>query len=457
MLSGGRTGITGAAAAVGVEAVVSLEKMNRLLDFSHRNGRYYLRCQPGISLQELGAMLNNRTLPQINALTEDYNNAKIPKLWFPVNPTETNAHLGGVVSNNASGARTYGYGSTREWVQGLSVVLSDGSLLELRRGEAFADNTKFHLQRTGGGKVRIDIPEFSYPLTKCTCGYYLHPDMDLVDLFIGSEGTLGAICEIELRLMPKPEKSCSVMLFSESEEQALDLVYELDGHGQCVAIEYFDHSVLQLIKSQHSAKYNLKNWDCCAVYCEFVGSNAEIEKYLRTLAGIAKEHGVRQTWASANARELRMQKDFRHLAPEEVNSIIARRKADNPKLHKIGTDMAVPLSQLRGTVVNYRQALSASGLESVIFGHIGDGHLHVNILPKNYDELVAAKDLYARWAVDIAKIGGAVAAEHGIGRIKKEMLKIQYPPKVVDAMRKIRTAFDSSGVLGPGVLFDIDG
>jgi D-lactate dehydrogenase (cytochrome) len=140
--------------------------------------------------------------------------------------------------------------------------------------------------------------------------------------------------------------------------------------------------------------------------------------------------------------------------PEAVNAIIGQRKAAYPGLHKVGTDMAVPDDQLHNVFAMYRRDLAASGIDSVVFGHIGDNHLHVNLLPRDINELELAKTLYQGWAELVVKMGGAVAAEHGIGRIKKRMLELQYSQSTLDLMRQVRKAFDPQGLLAPGVLVD---
>ena len=133
---------------------------------------------------------------------------------------------------------------------------------------------------------------------------------------------------------------------------------------------------------------------------------------------------------------------------------IGRRKAAVPELHKVGTDMAVPNEALAEMMRFYRRRLEECGLDFVIFGHIGDGHLHVNILPERAAELAAAEELYMEFAAEAVRLGGSVAAEHGIGRLKKKFLPIQFSAEHLEAMRAVRHALDPDGILNPGVLFD---
>jgi D-lactate dehydrogenase (cytochrome) len=146
-------------------------------------------------------------------------------------------------------------------------------------------------------------------------------------------------------------------------------------------------------------------------------------------------------------------KAFRHAVPEHVNGIIGRRKRDVPGLHKVGTDMAVPDERLEDALALYRSRLGESGLEHVIFGHIGDNHLHVNILPRSEEELERAMDLYGTFAEEVVEMGGSVAAEHGIGRLKKLFLPIQFDEEELAAMQAVKDVLDPQGLFNPGVLF----
>ena len=147
-------------------------------------------------------------------------------------------------------------------------------------------------------------------------------------------------------------------------------------------------------------------------------------------------------------------KRLRHALPETVNAIIGQRKRAVPELHKVGTDMAVPDAALGAMMDFYESRLAESGLDYVTFGHIGSGHVHVNILPQTLEELVRAEALYGGFAREAVRLGGSVAAEHGIGRIKKKFLPIQFTASQIAAMRAVKSALDPAGVLNPGVLFD---
>ncbi len=469
VLSAGRTGITGAAAPIDADAIISMAGMHRFLGLGCEDGAYFARIEPGITLADLNRILDGKHVAGLDTASADeamaaesYTAADDVKLWFPVDPTEATAHMGGIIANNASGARTFKYGAARKWVRGLSVILADGRKLNIRRGQVCAENLSFTLTRPDGEAAGITLPELTMPATKCTAGYFCKPDMDLVDLFIGSEGTLGAIVEIEIALARKPESTIGVLAVVKDEEHALRLVENAraDRNLPLAALEYFDHDALSMLKAKKeedgpgSHIPDIPSWDGAAVYLELDGTEDETETACEALeellAGVGSS--IDETWAAMEPDELEHQKLFRHSVPEAVNTFIGQRAAQTPGLHKVGTDMAVPDDKLRDAFAMYRTGLTNAGLQSVVFGHIGNNHVHVNILPQNLDELKRAKQLYTDWAKQVVNMGGAVAAEHGIGRIKKSMLEIQYPAEVLDTMRALRRAFDPAGILAPGVM-----
>jgi len=193
-------------------------------------------------------------------------------------------------------------------------------------------------------------------------------------------------------------------------------------------------------------------------YCR--DTMAEVLLHLeRTYAAIeeilAKSgESIERSGAGQEDKDLAEMKEFRHAVPEQINLLIARRRESEPSIHKLSTDMAVEPQDLRWAYELYRGSLEAEGLEYAIFGHAASGHLHVNVLPKDAYELARAKALYLRFGTEIAARGGAVAGEHGIGRIKTPFMAVQYAPEHLETMRRIKRFFDPQGILNPGVFFD---
>lgn len=470
IVSAGRTGIAGGAVPSDGGSVISLGGLSRFLAAGKDQEEYYVRVESGLSLALLTGLLMKKDFDRCSDLTEDerltveqIKGDDSLNLWFPVNPTETSAHIGGIVATNASGARTFRWGATRDWVRGISVILADGRQVMISRGEVVAESGLFQLKQPDGSVTEIQIDDFTLPKTKTTLGYPLKQDMDLVDLFIGSEGTLGIIVDIELKIVPKASSIIGVLVTVPEEETALSLVEALRTNQalRFDAIEYFDTAALQLLKEKKdmdgagSHIPDLANWEGCGIYLEFSGTEEETEEACIPLEEVLEAVGLSldDTWAAMEPSEIAAQRLFRHAVPEAVNSIIGQRKREHPGLHKVGTDMAVPDDKLHAVFTMYREGLKEYGVESVTFGHIGDNHVHVNLLPNNMEELAQAKKLYLHWAKEIVRMGGAVAAEHGIGRMKKEMLAVQYPQQTLDSMRKVRKCFDPEGMFGTGVLF----
>jgi D-lactate dehydrogenase (cytochrome) len=451
VLSGGRTGITGGAVPVGADSVISMEKMKSLFTPDRDGERFFVRAEAGVTLKELEE--------ELVLLAHD----RGPALRFPVDPTERSAQLGGMAATNASGPRSYLYGSTRGWIRGLTLVLPDGGLLKVRRGDVRAEGRLFRIISPDGASRDIPLPDATAPRVKNAAGYCIRPGMDLLDLLAGSNGTLGAIAEIELWLEEKPEAMLGILTGTQDEEAALDLV-EAARRAKNIplqAIEYFDPDSIRLLKKRKEEEGHGSSLPeapfsgGAAVYLEMAGTESMIDAAAGCLDRLLLSLGVPadRTWAARDERGLELQKLFRHAVPETVNAWIGRRKQEQPDLHKVGTDFAVPDGALREMFSLYRRGLHEKGLRSVIFGHIGDNHVHVNILPRNPGEMGAAGELSLWWAREAVRLGGTVSGEHGIGRLKKDLLKIQYPPDVLEAMRYLRKTFDPAGILAPGVLF----
>ncbi len=459
-VSGARTGITGAAVPLGAEEIISLESLKPRPQVRRTDdGEWTVRVGAGTTLAELADALDHGLC--------DYPDGKPgAPLFYPVDTTETTAQIGGTIATDASGARTLFYGPTRRWVEWLRVVTPDGRLLDLRRGEVRAEDGVLFYRREDGSRAELRTPDLPVPATKHAAGYRLGRDMDAVDLFIGSEGTLGMIVEAELCLAEKPANRLFLTQFVSGAGQAMDLVTacRADRSIRPLALEYIGPRALALLRSKgrgtpaYMEVARLPDDAEAAVYVEIpFADEPELNRIHDALLGILGSAGLdpARSWAGFAERDLEEMKRLRHAVPEAVNAIIGQRRADVPELHKIGTDMAVPVDRLSEMMAVYERRLAESALDYVIFGHIGDGHLHVNILPATAGELARAEGLYMDFAREAVRLGGSVAAEHGIGRIKKPFLAVQYSPEEIDAMRGVKRALDPSCTLNPGVLFDV--
>jgi D-lactate dehydrogenase (cytochrome) len=388
-----------------------------------------------------------------------------PPLYLPPNPTETTAQVGGSVAANASGGRSYRWGPIRRYVAALRVALASGDVLALRRGECLAGPEGFEVELSGGAVLRVPVPSYRMPAVKSAAGYHAAPGMDLVDLFVGSEGTLGVITEATLAVEPAPDSIISILGFFPDEARALAFVRAVRGAeapAGVQAIEYFDGGSLQLLAEKRAgdgAESEVPETPAgagAAVLVEVAGSEAETEAALERLAELLEAHGADsgQAWAGLEARERQRLAAFRHALPEAVNSLIGRTKLQHPGLTKVGTDMAVPPEALGEMLAAYRRALDGAGLRYVLFGHIGDDHLHANVLPRDMAEYRRARALYLELARLAVRLGGTVSAEHGIGKLKKQFLELMYGPEGIEQMRRVKRALDPQCLLGRGTMFD---
>lgn len=460
-LSGGRTGIVGGAVASGAQNLISMDacRSDYKIGYDENKG-YYARVSAGMRLDEFYdylACADYTFLDEVSQGRQD----ECGELFFPVNPTEPSAQIGGIASANASGARSVFYGSTRDWVRGLKVVLADGRIFYIRRGEYVAADGCLQIE-----DIVIDFDSIVLPETKRTLGLHLTDELDAVDLFIGSEGILGVITEVELYLIPKPANMLAMIIYCSSRDQLTDLLKVCKGNAviKPQALEYFDENALSLLRQRRkddpsSNIAKIPGDAFCALYIESVfRCDNDLELIYEELESAMASLGISDDscWAGFDADTFMKMAIFRHAVPESVNSLISERRKKYPEIRKLSTDMAVPFEQLDHMLDYYEAKLDSSNLESVIFGHIGDAHLHVNILPKNPDEVEKAKIVFMDFAKEAVRLNGSVSAEHGIGRLKRELLKVQFSSEVIKNMIQVKKTLDPKLMLNIGVVFDVN-
>ncbi len=430
-------------------------------------GNFFVRVQPGLTLLEFREMVAKRSFP-----TQGWDDASLsaldalkaaPAQFFPPDPTEAAAALGGIAACNASGSRSFRYGPARPHISALRVVLSDGDVLALRRNTVHARGRVLSLRTEGGRALELDLPTYEMPRSKNAAGYFAADDMDAIDLFIGACGTLGVISELELALRPAPGEMWGANCFLPSEEAAIDFTIAVRERVQCAsAVEYFDENALDILRAQkreNPAYAALPTLADEARTCVFVELDCENEEeateQLGELCEVLEASGgsADDAWVAINAADRQSQHFFRHAIPESVNAIIDDRRRVDPAITKLGSDMSVPDDKLREVVALYRRTLVEQGFESATWGHIGSNHLHVNILPRSAEEYARATDLFSQWAAEVSAMGGAVSAEHGVGKLKAHFLEVMYGREHIAECVRLKCQVDPKGQFGRGNLF----
>lgn len=368
------------------------------LDLSHMTAILEVNAADMDALVEPGV-----TRQQLNAHLRDQG------LFFPVDPG-SHATLGGMCATRASGTNAVRYGTMREAVLGLEVVTADGTVVH------------------AGGRTR-----------KAANGY------DLTRLFIGSEGTLGIVTKLRLRLAGIPEAMVSAVCQFGTLAGAVDTVIETLAAGVPVArIELLD-------EAQMAACIAYSKLEGMAavptLFLEFHGSEAGVVEQAGTVEAIAAGHGgAGFAWArEAEARNRLWQ--ARH---DAYWAGLAWR----PGKRGITTDVCVPVSRLAEALLGAKADIAASGFEAPIVGHVGDGNFHTIILVDEHDPAEMAR----AWALDRAivsralALGGTCSGEHGVGLGKREFLEREHGPEALALMRTLKRALDPHGILNPGKL-----
>ena len=380
---GAGSSLEGALVPLGPAISLDLSRMDRVLEV--RPEDFVATVEPGVTHGALNRALRHHGL------------------FFPVDPG-ADASLGGMAATNASGTTTVRYGGMRHNVLSLQVVLADGQVLELGR-----------------------------PVRKTSSGY------DLKDLFIGSEGTLGVITRLTVRLHPLPAHVHTARAFFPSVEAASRAAYEIMAAGLPVArLELVDALGMRVI----NAFLDRRDPEQPALFLEFHSSTeAALRAETEAVFGVCRDHGAVLVQTAHT--------------PEERSALWeARHKVYWATTHAypghvfLTTDVAVPLSRLPELVAFAHQLLQESGLAGGIVGHVGDGNFHV-LVATPPDEYPRAEEYSEKLVSRALEVGGTATGEHGVGLRKRKFLAAEHGP-ALDWMRRIKALLDPEGILNPG-------
>lgn len=389
---GAGTGMAGGAVPIGTRTVViSLERMREVLEINPEN--FTTTVQPGVINGELQKEL------------------MIYELFYPPDPASLDyCTIGGNVATNAGGPRAIKYGVTRNYCLALEVVLSTGTVV------------------TFGNKS-----------FKRVTGY------EIKELLIGSEGTLGIISNITLRVLPQPEDIITLLITFDSIESAGKTVPKIIGSGITPrTLEFLDSSCLSLIEKNY--ELGLPTQVEAMLLVELDGELTSIKRQGEKIVEIARKFkGETQIATDYYSRE-NLWKARRSISPCLLK--IKDRE-------KINIDISVPIDNLSKTLVRLNQISKESNIPIVSFGHAGDGNIHVNILVEknNEEEKKLGFEIVKKIFEFVVTIGGAISGEHGIGITKKPYIDIQLGRKQIELMQAIKRVFDPKGFMNPGKIF----
>ena len=396
--AGAQTSTTGASVAER-GWLLSTRAMARILDIDPK--RRIARVEPGV-------------------LIGDLQRACAPfGLFFAPDPTsEEECTVGGAIACNASGPRTLRYGATRSHVRALTAVLADGS--------------RFTTQRSA--------------VEKNTVGYQMAHDP--VDWFVGSEGTLGIVVEAEIALLASPSRVLGLGVPFPDEHRALAFIVAAR-ETPAVAprcLEYFDRESFAIAR----AAMDDAHWAPGAgamVYTEDAGSG---EPPLDDWLALAEHHGANagDVRAFDGEHALREARRLRHALPTAMHERTAPYLASGGR--RMSTDWAVPYRLASAALDTARRVNDTHGLEPVVYGHVGNGHPHQNFIARNPEEVRRIEGAIAETLREIIAMGGTVAAEHGIGKIKSKWLSLQVGEQQLAMMLALKREFDPEHRLAPG-------
>lgn len=444
-ISGGKTGLTGAAVPEG-GWVLSTEKLNKILEINQKEA--WARLEPALYLKDLQQTL----APQ--------------KLFYPPDPTGPKAFLGGTVSTNASGPNGFKYGATRPYVRRLRMVLADGEILDLRRRQIKASREGILEIPLSSRKLKALIPRYQMPSIKHAGGYFSKPGMDAIDLMIGSEGTLGIVTEIEVALIPSPEEILSFVVFFRTEEDAwhfasrareISLKNKVSKEGiETRMIEYFDTGSLEFLRPVFSLIPTEAR--ACLFIEQEVGARSPRPQWggktppLQTEwhSMFEKEESIIEIWEGDTLEKQNDFRTFRSALPLAVREFLGQHSQI-----KVGTDTSVPHEHFQELMLFHRHAVEKLGITNVTFGHIGESHVHLNLLPRSDEESQKARALYPELVKKAVSLGGTFSAEHGVGKLKHRYLAELYGERAIGEMRALKQVFDPHQILGRGNIFEI--
>ncbi len=388
---GAGSGFAGGSVPARGGIILSLQRMDKILEVNRND--FYIVAEPGVVTRNIQKA------------------AEAEGLFYPPDPSSVNfCTIGGNISTGAGGARGVKYGTTKDYVMGLEVVLPTGDVIF-----------------TGTRAPRS------------VAGY------DLTRLLVGSEGTLGVITKAILKLIPLPEKTVTVAAIFTSIHDAIAAIDHIIMSGvRPSVIEFMDNSSISVIRELLPESVREKGE--AMVISEVDGPGTQVEEGLHRIEDICRKSGAVIVSAART--------------PQEREKLWTARRSVSPALYKINPtkineDIVVPRSKLSDLMNEIGKIASANKVQIVSFGHAGDGNLHINVMTddKNEEEFKRAKKAVHELFEVTLRFGGSISGEHGIGMTKAPFLPMEVSDKVIGIMKGIKQTFDPNNILNPGKIW----
>jgi glycolate oxidase len=397
---GGATGLCGGCVPVYGGIVLSMERMNRIIEIDKRNQMAVV--EPGVMLIDF------------------YQKVEEAGLFFAPHPGEDSAMIGGLVSTNAGGARAVKHGVVRNYVRGLEVVLPSGRVIH------------------PGGKVM-----------KSSTGY------NLVNLFIGAEGTLGVVTKITVQLIPQPKETRTLVIPYDELSQAVDTVPELIAEKITpLAVEFVPKDVIQITERALNKRWPSSQGSTYLMVIIDASGDEEMDSLSQGVAEVCLRNGALDVFVADDPGK------------QELVLEIRSKIGDALKAHTLELlDVVVPRSEVSGHFKKIQEIAERYGVWLPTFGHAADGNIHTHIMKARYvdEEILPVPE--EEWREYFDKIreeiykdckerGGMITGEHGVGIVKKPYLSYVLDEEEISLMRGIKTLFDPNNILNPGKIFD---
>jgi D-lactate dehydrogenase (cytochrome) len=418
-IQGGKTGVVGSAVPLRGH-IMNLSHMKKVKSFAiAKDGAGFVTVEPGITLLELekaiGRSETHRTL------------------FWPPDPSESTATVGGVAATDAKGICSHLYGKTASYIAGIRVMNAYGSVRDLEKGQDTV--------------VINGVPR------------------DLLDVYIGGEGMYGVITELTLRLVPKPKEIWGVGFFFAHPDDGMSFADQLKStsfdvkDADIAAMEYLDQTILRAVERHPGMKTRLKTTPDMAprisamVYVEIHGQKEDaIEEIAQTLLkmGSLLNSDIDSTWAFSGESEIDKMRHFLRMAAETAILHIAKVRCNDSRITKLGLDVSLERDGLKSLVKRFEKDLQKEHLNACFWGHIGRNSLQVETLPDSHESYVKGQALLETWAERYPVSIGDAVTFYGIGKLKKSIFRKAVPKTTIGDIIQLKKRLDISKLFNPG-------